>query len=319
MGALIKDFTVTSATSTVTFDLTNTPIQKGELYELTITSLPGGVRLAVNGSDTSSAGARQTILANDSTTQAFIASDGMWLAISGANSYIKAYLKLTNTGYLVSQSVEIDEEPGISTFRTMEIHSTSTITYTTVTSLGFVNGNTFQAGSRIQLRKIGEKVSEVEVPSPTNIISFAGLDFGKTNEYLLVSNPVFSGSGQSALYLTANNNDTLTNYHRQVIEAGGTSITGNRQNNPYMHQIPATPGSNKQSLAVVSLKLTDAGNFIYQSRNLYNYTDPNALYIQTVYGTSTYQASSITSLKIIVQNSTNSIGAGSRFELYKLY
>lgn len=324
MGALIYDNTITSTTDVVTISLTS-PIVKGELYELSITPVynsASNLKIFYNGNNNSNY-TLQYLIRSGTSNSAGRESVAPPYVAGGAygSGQSNTYIKLTNTGYVVSQSDMVNLITDPSSLQQFYSYGTTTYTVSSITSIGIVanNPNGIAAGTRIQLRKVGEKVSEVEVSSSTNTVSFTGLNIKKEDEYLLVSNPVYSGSGQSVLYLTANNNDTLTNYYRQVLEVGGNSITGNRQNNPYFQQIPATPGSNKQSLAVVPLKLTNTGNFIYQSQNFYNYTDPAATYIQKVYGSSTYQTTSITSLKIMVQDSTNSIGAGSRFELYKLY
>lgn len=313
MAALIKDFIVTSATSTVTFDLTNTPIQKGELYEVMITALPGGVRLVVNGSDTGLAGARQTLLANNTSVESFRATDGMWLAISGQNSYVKAYLRLTNNGYLIAQSVEVDEETGISDFRTMQIHSCSTITYTSITSLGFYNANIFQSGSRVQLRKVGEKIKDVTLTSQQSSVNFENLNIGKESSYLIVADLVNGSTVDSHIRLGVNGNTTPTNYYLQRLGSTGGSLANTRyQGNDICYG--DDPGT--LHCMIANLKLTNDGYVIAQSAT--NREIGTNIMLYNFHVTSTFQVTSITTINLTAFNNSF-YGVGSRFELYKLY
>ena len=108
-----------------------------------------------------------------------------------------------------------------------------------------------------------------------------------------------------------NNNTTDTNYYIQNLYASSTSVGGERANSSRMLGLTTT----SKSIDVVKFKLTNSGYIVYQC----NSTKPlsSAVEIGCVYATTTFTATSVTEVRV-TGSVANSIGIGSRFQLYKI-
>ena len=322
MANLIFDYTVPSATSSVTIDLSSTPIQKGELYELTCTFIsPGDVlALFVNNNKNRNNYVRTQLYAGGTTiVGGRQTSDyGAGIAYSNNTTPVNTYIKLTNNGYIVYQSSSNRRIVTASSMEYDNYYATSTFTVTSITRLDLDSldvANSISAGTRIQLRKVADKIAEVDVTTATTSVTFDNLTIGKENEYLLVTDIQNATSNYLRLEFAVNNNTTPTNYWRQMIRSQGTGVVANRGNaNEFSEFMNSTTA---RTLAIANVKLTNNGYVIYQSNQTYDYTRDSLMFLQKTYGTSTFTVSSITSITLTA-NQTNAIAATSRFELYKL-
>lgn len=155
-------------------------------------------------------------------------------------------------------------------------------------------------------------LADITVSSATTQVDITGLNIGKDEEIVLVSDiNNTSGSGIIA-FLYANANYTNTNYYAQNIYANGTSVTGGRDNAPIYMAISAS----SKGFSITKIKLTNNGYIVSQSSEVRDY-GVSTMYMIEEYLTSTFTATSIISLRISV-STTNAIGIGSRFQLYKV-
>ena len=161
-----------------------------------------------------------------------------------------------------------------------------------------------------------ELVADVTVGTTTNQVDFSGLNFGKDDDLMLVSD-FQNGSTVStpSYFLFANANYTQTNYYNQYIYANGTSVTSARQNSAYYAYV-GLPTTTKPSLVISKIKLTNNGYIVSQDSSIQYYASSSVALIDLV-RTSTFTATSITSFRIST-DITNGIGIGSRFQLYRL-
>lgn len=159
-------------------------------------------------------------------------------------------------------------------------------------------------------------ISDITVTSATTSVSFTGLNITKDDDYLLVSD--FKNNTTSStndIYLTVNGNNTLTNYYYQRLYASSATITAVRDVSPVISKMFQV-ANGVTSTIICSIKLTNNGYYVAQGKtNLYNGTSYSSLLES--YATSTFTASSLTSLTISAERAS-SIGIGSRFQLYKL-
>ena len=320
MANLIYDSgSIASAVTQVDIDLTSTPIEKGELYELVFTLAKNPTGVAVI-----------SIFANDNTTQT-----NYWLETLGVNgtsinanrlntaqilvsqttkgSYSKSYIKLTNDGkyILINEDIRYYDSTAP---ESVSNYVTSTFTMTNITKLNFVStlANGIGVNSRIQLYKVAEKVDEIIVSgSPVTQVDFT-TDIQKGNEYLLVSdgnNTTGTSIGYSLYY---NDNVTATNYYYQRIQADNANVAGLRINNA--HIIALTNAT--KSIAITNIKLPNSGIPQSQGSVIREY-DGTVLKLLKYSTSATFTVTNIDKLSI-VGDTANSIGIGSRFELYKL-
>jgi hypothetical protein len=322
MANLIFDYTVPSNTSSVTIDLSSTPIQKGELYELS-----GSVIAAfqtywnyifVNGNNTVTNYWNQIVQMNGTLNQSErVNFPGFGYALSGRADSFNIYIKLTNSGYVVLQTFT-NMSVATTTPLLQENAITSTFTVSSITSLQIATqtgGAGIATGSTFKLRKVADKVAEIEVASPTTSAIFDNLTFGKDNEYLLVSEHKNATTNYHRLELYFNNNNTATNYWRQMFRATGTSTIANRANWSEFSEF--FNNTTDVVFAIGNIKLTNNGYGTWQSNNIFNVNNGSNITLQKLYGTTTFTMSSITKLEL-KHTATNGIAAGSRFELYKL-
>ena len=158
-----------------------------------------------------------------------------------------------------------------------------------------------------------QKLADIIVSgSAVTQVDISGLNIGKGEEVVLVSeidNPTGSIPG---FRLYANDNYTDTNYWTQALEANGTTITGARNNIASCLFAQA----NSKTFINVKIKLTNNGYYVLQLDGIIN-NGLSSMYMANRYTTSTFTLTSITSLRFY-STIANSIGIGSRFILYKV-
>ena len=154
-----------------------------------------------------------------------------------------------------------------------------------------------------------ELLADITVSSATTQVDITGLNLVKGEEYVLVAdvNSVVTGS----IVLFFNANYTATNYWIQRLQVDGTTVSGATANTPVM----INAGINFAQ-AMTKIKLTNSGYIVFQANSLVAYPTTTPL-IYDSYGTTTFTATSITSIRIASSNPTG-IGIGSRFQLYKV-
>lgn len=157
-----------------------------------------------------------------------------------------------------------------------------------------------------------ELVADVIVGVATTQVDFSGLNFGKDDDLLLVSNIYNVIGGTVNFDMTFNGNNTRTNYYNQTLYAYGTTVQGVRANTPKILDAEAS----SYSELFTRIKLSNNGYIVAQSGAVRRYNN-TAMLIEDAYLTSTFTATSITSLRVSCV-SANGIGIGSRFQLYRL-
>ena len=155
-------------------------------------------------------------------------------------------------------------------------------------------------------------LADIIVDTATTTIDITGLDIGKDDELMLVCDINNTSVDGVLCYVYANANYTNTNYYSQRITANNTTTSANRDNHSAFMEV--TNGS--KVFSVSRIKLTNNGFFVSQSNMNRDY-GVSGLQLIDRYLTSTFTLSSITSLRIAT-SSTNAIGVGSRFQLYKI-
>ena len=166
--------------------------------------------------------------------------------------------------------------------------------------------NTFQ-----KISPAYELVADVTVATATTQVDFSGLNFGKDDDLLLVSGVVNAIASDVALNLYVNNNTTATNYYTQVLTSDATSVTSVRVN--VMRSLNLTPSDT--SIAYHKIKLTNNGYCVFQTDATRRI--PSSPLSTNYFATTTFTLTSITQLTVLA-NTTNAIGVGSRFQLYRL-
>lgn len=315
---LIGDVTVASNTTQVDF----TGLNIGKDDELLLvseifnpnTSNGANIRLYYNSNTTTTNYYNQYIRTDATSVAAVRANEAQytWADENFRNaSFTK--IKLANSGYIVSQTSS-NRKNGTSSLVQGDYYTTSTFTASSITTIRISSSvaSAIGTGSRFQLYKlVAEKVADIIVPSNTTSVDITGLDIGKGNEYYLVSdvwNP--TGSNHST-YLFVNANLQMTDYYAQRLNVYDTTITSARVNNPNH----VTTTSLLKTFATSTIKLTNSGHFIAQINYSRDYS--GLIQLRKNYLTSTFNISSITSLTIQA-DVANSIGANSRFTLYKM-
>jgi len=158
-----------------------------------------------------------------------------------------------------------------------------------------------------------ELQADVTVSSATSQVDITGLSIGKDDELLLVLNIVNGTSGTSGYALYVNENNTATNYYNQYISASNTSVSASLQNNG---QFCTVVGISEQLLAMINIKITDSGYVACQSKGTSGLVTTSGVFFMDTNTISTFTVSSITQFSIV--GGTNQIGAGTRFQLYRI-
>ena len=154
------------------------------------------------------------------------------------------------------------------------------------------------------------EVGDITVGTATTSVSFTGLTISKDDDYLLVSDVYFAvGAG---LYGYINGNVTATNYWNQEIYATNATVSGSRNNAPFI----AGASTGERTANITKIKLTNSGYFVMQTESMLR-SGSATIAIDKLYSCSTFTSTSITQLSIASSNASG-IGIGSRFQLYKL-
>lgn len=166
---------------------------------------------------------------------------------------------------------------------------------------------------RTKVEKGYELLADITVElAPVTNVDITGLNIGKGDEVVLVSDVVNPTGSVLSYRLFPNNNTTNTNYWFQNLQVNGTSVASGRANeNTYV-----VVSDSSRSFVITDIKLTNNGFFVYQSQ-LNRLNGTSSLQLQNIFGASTFTAISITALNIRSET-TNAIGIGSRFQLYKI-
>lgn len=325
MANLIHDYTVTSTIGSYTIDLSSTPIVKGELYELMVIAnmtVNNNILVNVNNNITNNY-SWQYFFASATSTEASrgISPDTIpKITVGpGANTptTIHVYIKLTNDGRYIFMANGMRKAETTNP-EALLIYGASQFTMSSITELNLTTeggSNTIGAGSRFQLRKIGEKIRDIEVASPETSVTFSNLNIGKDSEYLLLADGINATSQYHRLEIYFNNNLTRTNYSRRFVRAGGTGTAHNYANWPEFGEF--NNNTTNRFFSVGTIKLTNTGNAVYMSNMIGNYDNATSVVIQKFYGSSHFTMSSITDITML-HTASSGLGTTSRFELYKL-
>jgi hypothetical protein len=315
----VGDITVGTATTSVSF--TGLTISKDDDYMLVSdvynpTGSNNDIFMHINGNTTLTNYYRQYLYCDGTSVTADRTNNNASIYIPATRKSVGiTNIKLTNSGYYITKT-----KAGVSydsvAIALEEVCTTSTFTSTNITSIAITGSiaSGIGIGSRFQLYKcVAEKVADITVGTATTSVNITGLNIDKTGEYMLVSDYNNTSTG-TPYYLFCNANVTDTNYYTQTLCAYSTTIDRYRTNNAMFFQ---NTGSKKGG-CFTNIKLTNSGYFIFQSNYLANYgSDGASCEAYSSYGTSTFTATSITSLTITSRDS-NAIGIGSRFQLYKM-
>ena len=154
----------------------------------------------------------------------------------------------------------------------------------------------------------------VDYTVPSNTTSVVLNDFGtitKNDFVKIVFTNVNATASQNVIRLFANNDTTLGNYHRQFLLGDGSSVGVNRVDNNVFSVVLAS--STESNFAYLKLSENDKFNLFAQNTR----ANTSGLNVFFNYTTSTSSfTSGITSLTL--SGATNSIGTGSRIQIYKL-
>lgn len=146
--------------------------------------------------------------------------------------------------------------------------------------------------------------------NPVTNVDITGLDIGKGDEIVLVSDIKNTSASTSVYYLYFN--ATTSGYYSQGLSADSTSYPGARTTDARMLDI----ATNQNASLVSNIKLANSGYVISQNNSVENYGSSSVL-LNNFYATTTFTATSVTEVRV-TGSVANSIGIGSRFQLYKI-
>ena len=164
---------------------------------------------------------------------------------------------------------------------------------------------------RTKVEKGYELLADITVGTATKSVDITGLNIGKGDEVVLVSDVVSPRYNELTLYVNANY--TKSQYYSQELCAVGAGYTDSRSNDSVFAY--SSDVANKV-LVNFNIKLTNSGYFIYLASGIRSYGG-SAVALHEDYGTSTGTMPAITSLRIEAYLA-NGIEANSRFQLYKI-
>lgn len=175
-----------------------------------------------------------------------------------------------------------------------------------------LRGQTGGASPTVISQKKLTLLADVTIYSARTSVDFTGLNVGTDTELLLVSDIYNPVAGLSECYLFVNGNGTTTNYRSQTLQVGGTTL------NPYRYSSPIFGLNNytRYISTLQTIKITN-NNYFTSQANSNQYNGTGSLEIGSYFLTSTFTITNITSLTVST-SVTNSIGVGSRFQLYSL-
>lgn len=163
---------------------------------------------------------------------------------------------------------------------------------------------------RTKVEKGYELLADIEVTSATTSVDITGLNIGKGDEVVLVSDIKNTSVSTSIYYLYFN--ATTSGYYSQGLSASATTYPGARTTDARMLDI----ATNQNASLVSNVKLTNSGYVISQNNSVENYGSSSVL-LNNFYATTTFTATSVTEVRV-TGSVANSIGIGSRFQLYKI-
>ena len=319
MGAWeqIVDFTATSAITEVNF--TNLNISKDDY-----------IKVAGEINNTGSQTEYYQCFANGTgsySTQIFIGAD-LNLGVTrnsrpdtirgsaGERSFFNTTFKLTQSGHFVgisSSNVAINSQEMLFFIK----HITSTTTFNDVSSLLFTRragrNNIIGVGSRIKIYKLkAKKVADIITTNNSTSIEIDSLNIKKSDSYLLLSD-VNSGSNSEIDLLF--DNKTIGNFRTNRAIVVTTSNSAVRaKTSPIIMNV----SSNNRAFAETYISVSNFSTPVYQTKTIRNVGTTSVA--MELNGT-TYDSQDVNEISslTIQSNTTNGIGSGSRFELYKLY
>jgi hypothetical protein len=328
MGAWteIVDFTFTANETSRAF--TGLNITKDDFIKIIVTQVNGSgsnsavrcfpnTAAGVSGFNTNTNYHRQLLGGTDSGLSVSRANENELLFTGGSKqNVVFAYFKLSENGkanWFTNQYRDLDSSLGLN-FRYI---TSSNLTFNDpITSLTFTSSvtNGLGNGSRIQIYRLdAKKVADITTTANATQVDISSLSIGKDSEYLLVSDIDNSVAASIDYNLFVNDSTTLTDYRTQSIVGDGSTASASRGS--FSQMCSASTGAD--SMSHTHIKLSEIGAFTHQSYFARNYGG-NDIQIRNSFASSTSEAiTSITKLNI-VSSSTNAIGSGSRFILYKL-
>lgn len=168
---------------------------------------------------------------------------------------------------------------------------------------------------RTKVEKGYELLADITVGTATTSVDITGLNIGKGDEVVLVSEIVNSSlvaGFYASLYF--NSNFTDNNYYVQQLTVSSTGCSGTRNNNAYVSFAAVFP-ENKTS-SFTNIKIANSGFIVFQSHTIVG-VSTSSINILEFYSTTTFTSTSIGSLRL-QSSATNGINSGSRFQLYLL-
>jgi hypothetical protein len=156
-----------------------------------------------------------------------------------------------------------------------------------------------------------ELIADVNVTTATQQIDFTGLNITKDDELRLVWTFENSPSTSYNFFLYVNNNNTSTNYWRQVLYGDGSTIGAF----PVQNSVFSGTGINGFSSGFTDIKVSNNDRMVGQSYLIYNGGSSIGNY--NINFVSLFTVSSITQLSVRALEGVG-ILAGSRLQLYKV-
>lgn len=316
----IVDYTVPANTTSVTLTNFGT-ITKDDFVriETTITvSSETVVSMYPNNQTTSTNYWRQRLETDGAGTSVFASrvNDARISQNTGtANS--TTYLKISENNKANYFSINNASNTSSGALRVQFHYVTSTIDFTSgITSLTFTGNNNINTGSRIQIYKLtAEKVVDLTTYSNSTQVDLTGFTMDKGSEYLLVSDIINNHSTITTNpRLFVNDNTTGTNYYAQRITGIGTAAQAARYNEPYFLQV----NPNESGISYSHIKLSEIGAYTSQNYGIRGSGDTTPDLFNLFISSTAENITSITKLNLVASEG-NGYGAGSRFQLYKLY
>ena len=155
-------------------------------------------------------------------------------------------------------------------------------------------------------------LADIIVDTATTTIDITGLNIGKDEEVVLVSN-IYNPTASSSVYrMFVNGNTTLTNYYHQYLNVDSAAVSSTRTNATEFSFLQASNSSSPVS----KIKLTNNGYFVVQTSDTRRIGTASII-LHNDCITSTFTLTSITQLTLKA-TVANAIGVGSRFQLYKI-
>jgi hypothetical protein len=156
-----------------------------------------------------------------------------------------------------------------------------------------------------------QKIVDITVSSDVTAIDITNLDINNDKAYILLySSPNPTGSA-SNIYIFIEGNYTVTSYYSQYLNAGGTSVSAGRDNNPTFCIVPAYYGTS----CIAFIMRTSDGRF-----KCYSIFGPNpgaSIDINFRSVSTPGTVSNITQIRI-ASSITNGIFANARILLFKV-